>query len=296
MSDLFYVLSFGVSLKGNFLKKNFRFRDKGVSSLLVIITVALIVVASGSLLIFFNEQFFGGEEGSDRGGNKPVDNYSQEVYPENEEDNLISDTGEWEENNYEQFEIPIGDVKEGESATVDLNSYANFLGNVEMTFSTGVSDLKIYLRKRENTSSSQEVSFEEGKVFEYFGLSANVSDISIEKVSISFSVPTYWIESNNLEKEISLLRYQDGWEKLKTRFVREEDNECYFTAEASGLYNFSAAYLEKGEQLTPLEESEGKISDTLSFEVNKSSFVFQSFRSLFYASEDLLGKKVISDA
>ncbi len=238
------------------LKRRAESFEKGISGLAVIL--ALVIASAGSLILVSSSPTFREIGVSDNNENKTDDNYAQHVSSDKAVDNLdenVSDEEDGEKkDSYENFEILLGNINAGEKTIVDLGSDDNFLKNIEITTSENISELKIYLEKTNNPK--EYLSPSEGEVFKYFDIHSDVSDNSVENVSITFSVPINWVEKNNLEKEISLLKYQDGWKKLSTRFVEENENRYYFKAKTSGFHNFATAYLKKEQNLTPIKKSE----------------------------------------
>jgi PGF-pre-PGF domain-containing protein len=88
-----------------------------------------------------------------------------------------------------------------------------------------------------------------GKVYKYIEItSKNLPDENISKVKIQFLVNKTWISENRIDrKTIALNRYKDGWEKLPTQEISEDNNYIYYEAESPGFSIFAIT----GEEIVP---------------------------------------------
>jgi PGF-pre-PGF domain-containing protein len=66
---------------------------------------------------------------------------------------------------------------------------------------------------------------------------------AIDTVTLEFAVPTAWIKEHGLSADsIVLLSYEkDAWKPLKTSFLKEENGQALYSAEASGFSYFAIA-------------------------------------------------------
>ncbi|MDD4254154.1 MAG: PQQ-binding-like beta-propeller repeat protein [Methanofollis sp.] len=66
---------------------------------------------------------------------------------------------------------------------------------------------------------------------------------AIDTVTLEFAVPTAWIKEHGLSADsIVLLSYEKGaWKPLKTSFLKEENGQALYSAEASGFSYFAIA-------------------------------------------------------
>lgn len=80
-----------------------------------------------------------------------------------------------------------------------------------------------------------------GLVYAYYRISTNISKDSIEKATITFSIPKEWLLKQNIEVDnIVLLRYvSDKWERLSTRLISENTTHYIFLAESPGFSYFA---------------------------------------------------------
>jgi len=105
-----------------------------------------------------------------------------------------------------------------------------------------VNNVKITISRldRKPTTIVHEV---EGKVYQYIEINkTNLVDDDIEKVKIKFKVNKTWITENRIDKTtVSLYRYENGWEKLPTQLIDEDDEYVYYEAETNKLSIFAIA-------------------------------------------------------
>jgi len=105
-----------------------------------------------------------------------------------------------------------------------------------------VNNVKITINRldRKPTTIVHEI---EGKVYQYIEINkTNLVDDDIEKVKIKFRVNKTWIAKNRIDKTmVSLYRYENGWEKLPTQLVDEDDEHVYYEAETNKLSIFAIA-------------------------------------------------------
>jgi PGF-pre-PGF domain-containing protein len=83
--------------------------------------------------------------------------------------------------------------------------------------------------------------------------SPTMDNDDILNAEIDFSVDLSWLRQNSLySSQVSLYRYADGkWSELVTKFVREDDNKAYYSAESPGFSYFAIA---QGTQGAPTAE------------------------------------------
>lgn len=94
------------------------------------------------------------------------------------------------------------------------------------------------------SSRPSEVSADpEGKVYQYLNLTLqNMAESNLNTVKIKFKVSKEWLTQNNLDKDtVALHRYVNGWNKLPTVFVSEDDDYIYYSADSPGFSYFSVA-------------------------------------------------------
>jgi PGF-pre-PGF domain-containing protein len=95
-----------------------------------------------------------------------------------------------------------------------------------------------------------------GKVYKYMEINIeNLANENISNATIEFEVNKSWIRENNIDKNtISLNRYRNGWEKLRTRLITENESYIIYEAETPGFSVFAIS----GEEITttlPLPET-----------------------------------------
>jgi PGF-pre-PGF domain-containing protein len=88
-----------------------------------------------------------------------------------------------------------------------------------------------------------------GKVYKYIEItSKNLPDENISEVKIQFPVNKTWISENRIDRRtIALNRYKNGWEKLPTQEISEDNNYIYYEAESPGFSIFAIT----GEEIVP---------------------------------------------
>jgi PGF-pre-PGF domain-containing protein len=70
-----------------------------------------------------------------------------------------------------------------------------------------------------------------------------VDPSAIDTVTLEFAVPTAWLKEHDLSTDnIVILSYEkDAWKPLKTSFLKEENGQALYSAEASGFSYFAIA-------------------------------------------------------
>jgi PGF-pre-PGF domain-containing protein len=80
-----------------------------------------------------------------------------------------------------------------------------------------------------------------GKVYKYIEIKGdNINETHIDKVKIQFEVNKSWINANSIDPNtIALNRYNNGWEKLSTIKINEDNDFVYYEAETPGFSTFA---------------------------------------------------------
>jgi PGF-pre-PGF domain-containing protein len=79
------------------------------------------------------------------------------------------------------------------------------------------------------------------KVYQYLRITKkNLKNEDADTFTIAFRVPQSWLSDNNLGSgDISLYRYNDGWEELNTRVVSSDSTYIYLEADTAGFSSFA---------------------------------------------------------
>jgi PGF-pre-PGF domain-containing protein len=86
---------------------------------------------------------------------------------------------------------------------------------------------------------------------------------SLKNGLIEFKVEKAWIEDNNInQSQITLQWYDNGWQPLYTKKVREDKNYVYFKSETSGFSCFAITKYTADEENKPQARGQGKIKET----------------------------------
>jgi len=92
------------------------------------------------------------------------------------------------------------------------------------------------------------------KVYQYLSVDArNLNSSEIKSSGISFMVEKSWLSANKINKtKVYLHRYVNGaWVKLATRYVREDGQNAYYTADTPGFSYFAITGEEVAEAQAP---------------------------------------------
>ncbi|MFW6013942.1 MAG: MBG domain-containing protein [Candidatus Nanoarchaeia archaeon] len=138
----------------------------------------------------------------------------------------------------------------------NLNEKINFIGNstvarIQSDLKDNLTDFTLKVRQTNTTN----VNFT-GDAYQFINLSYNKTHKeSIGSTNITFRVERDWIENNNLShKDISIFRYNGGWNKLDSSVVIEDNNFIYYEAFIEGLSLFTIG--KKQELDVPIDKPE----------------------------------------
>ncbi|WP_220682256.1 PGF-pre-PGF domain-containing protein [Methanofollis formosanus] len=132
-----------------------------------------------------------------------------------------------------------GSIPAGESQTFAVSKTA--VRRITVEADDRIGDLLVTVQK---ASLSKNMDAPGPTTFEIVETTLYRADPStIAGVTIEFSVPSTWLKAHGLSTDkIVLLQYEDGaWKPLKTAFVKEENGQALYSAEASGFSYFAIA-------------------------------------------------------
>ncbi|MBP2145739.1 PGF-pre-PGF domain-containing protein [Methanofollis sp. W23] len=132
-----------------------------------------------------------------------------------------------------------GSIPAGESQTFAVSKTA--ITRITVEAYDAIDDLLVTVQK---ASLTKDVPAPEGPTYQLIETALYHTDASaIDTVTLEFAVPTTWLKEHDLSTgKIVLLGYEnDGWKPLKTTFVKEENGQALYSAEASGFSYFAIA-------------------------------------------------------
>jgi PGF-pre-PGF domain-containing protein len=137
--------------------------------------------------------------------------------------------------------ITIRAIAAGETVNISIERVEELpIRGLEISVINDVADVRIYIQKLPARPPEIEVEVE-GVVYHYLDIGKeNIRDEDINLSIIRFEVAKAWVEEQNAGAEdIVLMRWEEGWEKLPTRLVGEDDEYFYYEAKTKELSVFA---------------------------------------------------------
>ena len=109
----------------------------------------------------------------------------------------------------------------------------DFVSNKELT------NVKITIEMK--SDKPYEVTLPQGYVYQFIKIyHSNIKNEDLENVELTFRVERAWLSQYNLDENSFILqRYSDGWQKLETVKLNEDEVYLYFKASSPGLSVFA---------------------------------------------------------
>ena len=95
------------------------------------------------------------------------------------------------------------------------------------------------------------------KYLELKGTGFNAAHVEGGLIEITFVVSSEWVKENSNKDTVFLYRYNNGWEKLKTEFIKEENAFYYYKSYTPGFSYFAIVTKEK--EIEKVEDISDKI-------------------------------------
>lgn len=98
-------------------------------------------------------------------------------------------------------------------------------------------------------------------IYQYFNITENnFSNSQIKNASIDFKVNKSWINGNNIIN-VSLARYENGWNKLKTELINQTSSQNIYRAYADGFSYFAIVGEKRTEQTNAIQQNKTAEND-----------------------------------
>ena len=146
-----------------------------------------------------------------------------------------------------KVEKEIGNISVGEKVIVKSEESEQIsIDSLEFVPSTNLKKVKFTIAKLED--KPEEITEEptvNGTIYVYLDIKLTSNDTYLheeefESMKFEFKVEKTWIDENNIDKEtVTLVRYHDGWQPLKTIILSEDDNYMYYESETPGLSTYT---------------------------------------------------------
>ena len=146
-----------------------------------------------------------------------------------------------------KVEKEIGNISVGEKVIVKSDKSEQIsIDSLEFVPSTDLKKVKFSVAKLED--KPEEVTGEptvNGTIYVYLDIKLTSNDTYLHEeefvsMKFKFKVEKTWIDENNIDKEtVTLVRYHDGWQHLKTILLSEDDDYVYFESETPGLSTYT---------------------------------------------------------
>lgn len=125
-------------------------------------------------------------------------------------------------------------------ATSDLVDTGTQLTEISMILKNKASSVSITVEKISGQPSNV-TAVVSGQAYRYIKVTkSNLDDSNIDKLKIDFKVEKTWVSNNSIDLgTIALYRYSNGWVKLNTTKLSDDNYNYYFEAESPGLSYFA---------------------------------------------------------
>jgi len=143
---------------------------------------------------------------------------------------VASSTGINYQNIYSRF---ITEIKSGKELSFTVNRGEIAITNIKFTTNEDLSKVDIDIRVEANPKFTIE------NVIQYL----NIVSIKLAKVTPKEFIIEFKISKNSVSSKeaASLYRYKDGWQKLSTKFLKEEGNNYFYESNSPGFSLFAIA-------------------------------------------------------
>ena len=163
-------------------------------------------------------------------------------------------------------------VEEGKQLSISLNNPEIPITKLQMITNDDVEDANFQFE----VVSEPHVE-KVDNVYKYISITApKIADDNIKIAILRFKIPKIWFEENNYDTgKVILLRYDDGWEELKTVYEGSDAENHNYRAQIPG-FSYFAIKAEKSEsvvveQIKTAEESDKETEQETEEEIESES-------------------------
>ncbi|MFP4403591.1 MAG: PGF-pre-PGF domain-containing protein [Candidatus Woesearchaeota archaeon] len=210
-------------------------------------------------------------------------NYTYYVLCQDEKNNTMTDHYEINFNVNSSIELNNEEKEKKEKKEDDNTLYFPFAQinkneENEIEIDKNISINKIILKTNKNKSNIGLILVKEDSSsitikpkensYEFFSLvKENFTNSELENIRLEFKVEKSWINNNNIDvNTITLQKYQNQWNKVNTKKLKDETNHIYFVSELSELSSFAIT----GEKIETKDNLDSELNDSEDKKLNDS--------------------------